>query len=82
MEIPILLEPLADGRYLARAGDPFGLVVEASNRQEALTQLQLLIKRKFDAGAELLTMPLSPLQGQALPGRSSRTILCSMSGWS
>lgn len=67
MEIPILIEPLAEGRFRAKAGEPFGVAVEAGSRHEALKQLEAQIKSQLEAGAELLTLKLA-LAHQTMPG--------------
>ena len=60
MEIPVLVEPLPEGRYRARTGEPFGLVVEGASRQEALKQLEVQIRGRLESGAELLTLVVPP----------------------
>jgi hypothetical protein len=67
VEIPILVEPVANGRYRAKAGEPFALVVEAPSRQEALTQLDLLIQQRLSGGAEVVPMRLTALMCQTMP---------------
>jgi hypothetical protein len=68
VDIPILVEPLAEGRFRARAGEPFGMVVEAANRPEALKQLETQIKQRLEAGAELVSVRVRTAQPQPMPG--------------
>jgi hypothetical protein len=40
MEIPVLIEPLADSGFRATSGEPLHLETEAPTREEAITKLR------------------------------------------
>ena len=70
MEVPILVEPVADNGFRATSGGPLGLEIEASTRIEAINQLRELIDRRIAAGAEVVGIevggskhPLAPFAG-------------------
>lgn len=56
MQIPILIEPTQGGRFRARAGEPFVLTADGNTSQEALHCLELLLKERLRAGAQLAIM--------------------------
>jgi len=59
MQIPILIEPLPDGRgFRAKAGDPFSLSAEGPTRDEAIRCLRAQLNGRLRAGAEILPMEL------------------------
>src|SRR5687767_10008323 len=51
MQIPILIEPLPDGRgFRAKAGDPFGVSAEAPDRDRAIDQVRRRLDELIVAG--------------------------------
>lgn len=68
MELPILIEPLADrAGYSARLGDPFHLHAEAATPEQARAQLAVLLQQRLRQGARLdaLAVPIpAPPAGQ------------------
>jgi hypothetical protein len=58
MDIPILVEPVANNGFRAVSGEPLRLETEASTREQAIEQLRELIVRRLQSGAELLTLPV------------------------
>jgi hypothetical protein len=56
MQIPILIEPVANNGFRARSGEPFGLSVEAATADEAVRQLRALVSAQLGAGARLLPL--------------------------
>jgi hypothetical protein len=53
MEIPLLIEPLAEGRFRARTGEPLAASVEADSADEARRQLELLLRQRLQNGSQL-----------------------------
>ena len=71
MDIRVLIEPLATGRFRAQTGPPWGLVAEGCTTAEATQGLAALIRDRLANGAQLrvLTVPQKPPQpaASALP---------------
>src|SRR4051794_40101253 len=60
MQIPILIEPLPDGRgFRAKTGDPLGLAAEGPTKAEAVRQLKELANGRLAGGAEVVSMELA-----------------------
>ncbi len=53
MEIPILVEPIANNGYQARTGEPLALTAEGTTREEAVQKLRELLATRLQNGAEL-----------------------------
>jgi hypothetical protein len=60
MKIPILLEPIAGNGYRAKGGEPFGVVVEAATREEALSQMKERLEARLRNGAEIVDLEVVP----------------------
>ena len=58
MEIPVLIEPLADSGFRATSGEPLHLETEAPTREEAITKLRALIEDRVAAGAEVVAVSI------------------------
>ena len=58
MEIPIIVEPIADNGFRASSGGLWGLEIEAPTREEAVQKLRELIDRRLDAGAEVFGLEI------------------------
>ena len=58
MDIPILIEPLANSGFRAVSGEPLPLQTEAPTREEAVRKLRQLIERRVAAGAEVVTVSI------------------------
>jgi len=56
MEIPILVEPIANNGYQARSGEPLALTAQGATREEALSRLRELLTQKLSNGVELRTL--------------------------
>jgi len=52
MQIPILIEPIALGRFRARAGEPFMGCAEGDTASEAARSLQQLLAERVQNGAQ------------------------------
>jgi len=59
MQLPILVEPTADGRFRARLGEPFQLSVVADDARQALDDLAQQVQQRLQTGASIavLTLP-------------------------
>jgi hypothetical protein len=60
VQIPILIEALAGGRYRAKAGEPFALSAEGATKLEAYRNLEELIRARLQQGAVFVTLELTP----------------------
>ena len=58
MDIPVLVEPLANAGFRAVCGDPWDLEAAAPTREEAIGKLRQLIERRVAAGAELVAVSI------------------------
>ncbi len=61
MQIPVLIEPVAGNGYRARSGEPFAVTTEGGTRDEVLTKLNELVKRKISSGGEIVSLEV-PIQ--------------------
>ncbi len=53
MQIPILIQPIADGRFQVRAAEPFSFACEGSTVSEATDMLRKQIEACFKNGASM-----------------------------
>src|SRR5437867_10021245 len=68
MEILILIEALEDGRFRARAGEPFALTAEGNSREEAAEHLESMLRARLHSGSHLAVINLGngpPFSAQA-----------------
>lgn len=63
MHVPILVEPVHDGIFRATAGAPFGLSAEGTTADEAVRHLEVALRARLTAGAQLRSIDL----GQSSP---------------
>ena len=55
MQIPVLIEPLPDGRgFRARAGEPFRIAVEAPDRERAVDEVRQQAASQVASGVVVL----------------------------
>lgn len=59
MEIPVLVEPLAEGGFRARSADPLGLTAQGDTPDAALRHLRELIETRTTSGAFLTTIDVA-----------------------
>ncbi len=55
MQIPVLIEPIANG-FRAHTGEPLPLTAEGATREEALRWVKEKIQEQISQGAELVTL--------------------------
>jgi hypothetical protein len=60
MQIPVLLEPVANNGYRATTNSPVPLSVEASTREEAMAKLRDQLAGRLKSGAELVAIDAPP----------------------
>ena len=60
MQIPILIEPIANNGYRATGGQPLAVVVEAPTREEALAKIKEQLQARLRNGAEIVPLDLTP----------------------
>jgi hypothetical protein len=58
MHVLILIEPIEQGRFRARAGEPFGVSTEAETAEEATRQLQAILRERLNTGSRLALLDL------------------------
>ncbi|MHB1423949.1 MAG: DUF433 domain-containing protein [Gemmataceae bacterium] len=76
MRVLILIEPIEEGRFRARAGEPFGLSAEGKTAEEAAQQLATILRDRLQTGSRLalldlghgLPLTLPQLNQELLPG--------------
>jgi predicted RNase H-like HicB family nuclease len=54
MQIPVLIEPVAQNGYRARGIEPFAVSAKGATREEALAKLRAEIEKRLKNGAELV----------------------------
>jgi hypothetical protein len=62
MTIPVLIDPVAEDRFRARARLPFEITAEGATREEALGRLRTEIERRMASGATVVPLELLPAQ--------------------
>jgi hypothetical protein len=60
MDIPVLIEPIADIGFRATTGEPLHLASEAPTREEAVAKLRELLKLRIAAGAQVVALAIQP----------------------
>ena len=60
MDIPVLVEPLANHGFRAISGEPLHLEAEGPTREEAIQRLRQLIEHRMAAGAEVVAVSVAP----------------------
>ena len=82
MNIPVLIEPIANNGFRATGGLPFEISVEGATRDEALGRLRAEIDRRMASGAMIVQLDITPTEENpwVLARGCSGTILCSTSG--
>lgn len=65
MQIPILIEPLPDGRFRAFVGEPLGISAEGSTADEAQGQIAAQLQLRLEQGVEIraLNVPMTASNG-------------------
>ena len=58
MQLPILIEPIDEGRFRAHAGSPFTLFGEGATEAEAAQHLSRLIAERIERGIRITTITL------------------------
>src|SRR5262245_3151926 len=58
MDIPVLIEELPNQRFRARSGEPFSLTAEGATSDEALSNLDGLVRAKLANGTKLAAVHL------------------------
>ncbi len=60
MNIPVLIEPIANNGFRATGGLPFEITVEGATRDEALGRLRAEIQKRMACGATVVALELTP----------------------
>lgn len=56
MELPVLIEPIAENGFRAKLGEPFNLVGEGATRQQAMLRLHELLDQRLTSGLEITSI--------------------------
>ena len=62
MNIPVLIEPIANNGFRATGGLPFEITVEGATRDEALGRLRAEIDRRMASGATVVPLEITPAE--------------------
>ena len=54
MELPVLIEPIAEKGFRARLGEPMALSAEGTTKEEALMHLRRLFEQQLANGKEIV----------------------------
>lgn len=54
MQIPVLIEPIAQNGYRARGIEPFAISAKGATREEALAKLRAKIEKRLKKGAQIV----------------------------
>ena len=60
MQIPILVEPVANNGFRAKAGEPLPLTAEGATADEAVRNLRTELDRHLKNGKQLLSINVAP----------------------
>src|SRR5208283_4039938 len=60
MNIPVLIEPIANNGFRVTGGLPFAITVEGATRDEALGRLRAEIDRRMASGAIVVPLEITP----------------------
>lgn len=75
MHVLILIEPIEEGRFRAKAGEPFGVSAEGNSAEEATQHLKTILRDCLQTGSRLALLDLgngspatlAPLHFEPLP---------------
>ncbi len=62
MNIPVLIEPIANNGFRAPGGLPFDITVEGATRDEALGRLRAEIDKRMACGAIVVPLEITPTE--------------------
>jgi len=62
MNIPVLIEPIANNGFRATGGLPFEITVEGATRDEALGRLRAEIDKRMACGAIVVPLEITPTE--------------------
>lgn len=71
MHVLILIEPIEEGRFRARTGEPFGLSAEGETAEKAAQQLENILRDRMHNGSRLALLNL----GNGSPSSSPAPLL-------
>lgn len=67
MKVAILIEPLATGGYVARAGEPFAASAEGATAEEAALRLESVLRTRLASGGRVALIDLPNGAGEPAP---------------
>jgi predicted RNase H-like HicB family nuclease len=60
MEIPILVEPVADHGFRAKSGEPLPISAEGATPEEAVRNLRAAMDLQLNNGKQLMSLEMTP----------------------
>jgi hypothetical protein len=60
MQIPVLVEPIANQGFRARAGEPLPVSADGATPEEAVRNLRAALARQLQNGKQLRSLDLAP----------------------
>jgi hypothetical protein len=70
MQIPVLVDPIENGRFRASAGDPFGFSAEGTSPEEAVRAIERQIAARLASGSTIIGLTLRS-KGPQMPAPSA-----------
>jgi hypothetical protein len=62
MNLTVLVEPISDGGFRARSGDPLPLAAEGATEEAALQNLRAMIDARLSDGTKLVSLEVPPYE--------------------
>lgn len=59
MQLPILIEPTPNGRFRAKLGEPFDVIAEADDTQQALSDLVTMVEARLRSGVQIAELTMT-----------------------
>jgi predicted RNase H-like HicB family nuclease len=59
VDVPVLVEQVEGGGYLARTGEPFAIMADGTTADEAVQKVRELIEARLAKGAQLITLDIA-----------------------
>ncbi len=67
MHVLILIDPIEGGRFLARAGEPFGMSAEGETAEEAAHHLETILRDRLHTGSRVALLDLGNGSPPSIP---------------
>lgn len=67
MQVPILVEPIASGRFRASLGDPFHVAAEGNDARGAVEEVVRQVEQRLLGGTKIAALTLTDETAMTLP---------------